>query len=350
MRKLLALFILVVVFLPLAIAAMSLTSIRPWVLDRSFYQRMVSDPRLYETMFSGEWSNPFNRVLLAGKDQLPLKSLNIALREVVTPDYLRAQGIKIIDQVFDVIDGRSKAAEVAIDITPIKAALVGEGSARFSTALAAALPACAVGQEQIAPGGTLSRCIPANSSVAEVTKQISGALPAAVANTPDRLPLSDPAALQGGWRSADWLLGGSVRSLLDTSIILVIFMTALALLVGAYLGGDDRRGRLGWLGISLLVPASLFVLMGLTMATPLIAGPIRDGLSASNWDGIQLGEPFRQAVTEMVIPVVQQIGNGFLLTGVISGLIAVGLLAWSWRVSGTVQQTGKMVQVPTRPV
>jgi hypothetical protein len=146
----------------------------------------------------------------------------------------------------------------------------------------------------------------------------------------------------------DWFLGSTVRGGLDIAMLMVILTTVAAGIVGAFLGGDDLRARLKWLGASLLVTASLFVLMGLIMGTPLIAEPLRNGLNTANWVGIQYSEGFREAVTAIVAPLVQQIGSGFLLTGVVSGLIAFGLLFWSWRVTAADQPTGKIVQVPVR--
>jgi hypothetical protein len=54
MRKLTALVILIVVFFPLALATMTMTAIRPWILDRRFYERLVSDERLYEAQWTDD--------------------------------------------------------------------------------------------------------------------------------------------------------------------------------------------------------------------------------------------------------------------------------------------------------
>lgn len=348
MRKLIALSILIIVFVPLAITAMSLISIRPWVLDRGFYERLVSDERLYDALIAGELPNQFNRSVFINADQLPLGALNLALREVVTPDYLRTQALNVVDEVFDFVDGQAENFEVGFDITPIKTALAGAGGVRFANALAAALPACESDQEPIPVGGRLVRCIAANSSVDTAAEQIAGALPAVLQDTPDRIRFNDSINLRTDWGFMDWFRGANLRSWLDFSLFLLIFTTLAAGLVSAFLGGEDLRARLKWLSSSLFFPGSLFVLMGLVMATSLIAGPLRDGLNAAQWSGIQYSESFREAVTVIITPLVQQIGTGFLVTGLVINLIALVLLFWSFAVRRTEAQSGKMVQVPAR--
>jgi hypothetical protein len=348
MRKLSALLILTVVFFPLVVTVMSLIAIRPWVLDRDFYERMVSDERLYDAVLAWELPNQFNRNVFINEDRLPVNALNIALREVVTPDYLRTQSVNVVDQVFDFIEGQNESFEISFDITPLKTALAGEAGLRFANALAAALPPCESGQTAITPGGVLVRCIAVNSSVAQAADQIARALPVALEDSPDHVVLNDPSNLQNNWGFTNWFLGSSVRSALDLSMFTVIFTTLAVGLIGSFLGGDDLRGRLKWLGSSLFVPASLFVLMGLIMATPLIAGPLRNGLNAFRWEGIQYSEAFREAVIEIVAPLVQQIGIGFLITGLVSVLIAGGVLVWSWSINPGERRSSKMVQVPAR--
>jgi hypothetical protein len=140
----------------------------------------------------------------------------------------------------------------------------------------------------------------------------------------------------------------TVRSGLDMAILVVIVMTIIVGGFLAYVGGDDTRGRLRWLGASFLVPASLFVLMGVSLATPLIDGPLRAELSFTHWDGILYCEAFQQAIGDMVISITQRVGNGFLLTGVVTCLIALFLIGLSWRASGNEHHSVKIVQVPVQ--
>ena len=154
MRKFLALFIWLCVFFPIALAALTLTSIRPWVLDRSFYERIVNDERIYDALFAENIPSQFNREVFGEAEQLPLGAVNSALREVITPDYLRTQSVNVVNEVFDFIEGRDSSFEVSMDLVPIKAALAGEDGQRFAHTLAAALPTCADGQKRVVPIGS----------------------------------------------------------------------------------------------------------------------------------------------------------------------------------------------------
>lgn len=348
MRKLSALFILIVAFFPLAFTAMTMTSIRPWILDRGFYERLVSDERLYEALWTDDLPTQFDNQVFTAVDRLPLDALGIALREVATPDYLRTQATYVINDVFDFIDGSQQNFQLVLDISPLKADIVGEKRNAFAAALAAALPNCDAGQSPIAAGGRLTRCIAAGASVAGAADQIAAALPAALEDMPDEIVVDSRGYIPMNWYDFAWFLGSGVHTVLDIAILMIIFTAICVGFVGAYLGGDDLRGRLKWLSASLFAPGVLFLFSGLVMASPLIADPISRGLASTTWNGLQYSDTYREAVMNLIVPVVQQIGSGFLLTGVIACLIALGLFIWSWATPATQQEHPRMVQVPAR--
>ena len=348
MRKPIALLILICVFIPLAFTAMTLIAIRPWVLDRGFYERMVSDERIYSPLFIGQVPNQYHLDVFTDDNQLPVSVLNAALLEVVTSDYLRTQAIKLVDDAFDFIDGRIARFEATLDITPLKTALAGEAGGRFANALAAALPACEVGQLQIAPGGTLARCIPADSSVSETAAQITEALPGALAAMPDHILLNAQSEANRSLHYFDWFWVGNFRALLDGIIVITVLLTLAAAWIGSLLAGDDLRGRLKWLSASFFFPSSLFVISALAMTSSVITAMLRTEMNFAFWDQGQLSASFQQGVTDIVIPLVQQIGNDFLMVGVMGLLIAFVLLVCSRMVTGSKRQRGKIVQIPTQ--
>ena len=67
---------------------MTLVSIRPWVLDRGFYEHLLDDNRLYEVQLTDGLPDVFTQDLFAA-EQLPAQALNAALPEIVTAEYLR---------------------------------------------------------------------------------------------------------------------------------------------------------------------------------------------------------------------------------------------------------------------
>lgn len=348
MRKLSALAILAVVFFPLAVAAMTMIAVRPWILDRGFYERLVSDERLYESMLTDEFASRFEPGMFTTEERLPLDALSIALREVVTADYLRAQSLNVIDEVFDFIEGRQSTFEVRLDVAPIKAALTGEGRTRFAEALADALPACTDDQQSIAPGGHLTRCIGADQSTAEAAEQIVTALPAALEDTPDQIVMAAQGNLRTTWYDAAWFLGSGIHSVLDIAIVMVVFVALMVGFVGAYLGGNTLSERLRWVSASLFAPALLFVVIGLALAAPWTSSAISGAVAINSWNGIAYSEAYREAVANVIVPIVQQLGSGFLVTGFVASLFALTVLVASWITRGQGQQTPRVVQIPVR--
>ena len=344
MRKVTALFILIVVFIPLTFAALALTAVRPWILDRDFYKDITDDESLYETLLTDELPWRFDRAPFTEVEQIPVEALSSGLREVMTPAYLHAQTLNSIDTVFNYIDGSNRNFELSLDITPIKSALAAEGSIPFAAALAASLPNCEVGQPPIAPGGSLTRCIAADDTVDEAAEQIAAALPTVLDNMPDQIILSsDTLSISTNWYGLNWLPVRSVHLALDIAMLVTIFTALTAGFVGAYLGGDDLRNRLKWFGSALFFPASLFVVAGLALTAPYVMDRISSSLVAGRYS-----DAYREAVSHMLDQILQQLGSGLLMSGVAAGLIALGLLILSLVTSARRQQKPRMVQVPAQ--
>jgi hypothetical protein len=344
MRKLSALFILIVVSIPLTVSALTLTSIRPWVLDRGFYEGIVSDERLYETMLVNDLPNQFNRTAITAVEALPLDALGSALQEVVTVEYQRGQALYIIDTVFDYIEGRADDFELVIDIQPVKTAILGEGRSRFAATLAAALPDCEAGQTPIAAGGKLTRCIAADSSVEAAAAQIAAALPAALENTPDQLIINDgDFFIRMNWYSSNWFARIGIFAALDLAILTIVVMALGAALATGVLGGSNLRETLQWFSAALLLPGALFLVMGLALTMPIIVGPISNSVVA-----LRYSEAYRAGLVDLIVQIIQQLGSGFAVSGAVTSLIALGLLILGRATPADDQQKTKMVQVPVR--
>ena len=322
MRKFFTRFIWIGLFLPLTLSAMLMSSMRPWILDRGFYEQIVNNDRVYDALLNAELPNQFNQQILGTADQLPVAALNSALRQVMTLDYLRTQSAHTVNEVFDFIQGRDSRIDISMDLAPIKAALSGEAGLRFAATLAAALPFCGNNQTSVAPGGTLLRCIGHNMSIAATAAQIAHALPAALANTPDRLVLSNTPDLQNDLSALNGFLDATVRSGLDMAIVMVILLTVLVGVVLSYLRGGDLYGNLRWLSKSLFIPAALFLLVGIILANPFIAGLIRNTLQSTQSAG--------NALADMVILIIERVGSGLLLTGTLTCVLALVLFMFSW--------------------
>ncbi|MEZ4672552.1 MAG: hypothetical protein R3E39_32020 [Anaerolineae bacterium] len=345
MRKLLALLILLVVFFPLAFATLTMISIRPWILDRGFYQRLVSDERLYEALWTDDLPTQFDNQVFTAVDRLPLDALGIALREVATPDYLRTQATNVINDVFDFIDGQQQNFQLVLDISPLKADIVGEKRNAFAAALASALPNCDAGQSPIAAGGRLTRCIAPGASVAEAADQIAAALPAALEAAPAELVISSTGYLRTNWYDYAWFLGSGVHVVLDMAILMMIVTAAGTAFVASFLGGDTLRGRLQWLSASLFAPGALILLTGLALSSSAVISSIGISLSSSRSVALH-SAAYQEAITQLVTYIVQHVGSGFLLTGVVVSVIALALFIWSWAAPSVGKEQSRIVQIP----
>lgn len=329
MRKLIALFLIVAFVFPLTLATLSVISISSWVLDRNFYTNLVSDSRLYEALLTEDLPGYFNsRGIVKEADSLPVGALSKALREVVTPDYLRDQSVRIVNNAFDFIEGRTYTLDLYLDAAPIKAALQGDGGPRFARTLAANLPGCAASQESIAPGGSLMRCLPSDVTVDRAADKITAALPAFLNDVPDRINLSrEPINVNVQWRGVSWGFIGATGGL-NIAIGVLLFMAAGAWLLTAFIGGEDRRGHLLWLGWSLIFPAIIIFLIGLAVTTPLAFNWTNFGLSRAHFGGAEFSPAFREAIVSVAGNALNAVANGFLAAGAVAGALALMLITW----------------------
>ena len=327
MRKLLALLLVVILVFPLTMATLSVISVSTWVLDRNFYTDLLGNERLYEVLLAEDLPNYFNRRVVREVDSVPAQALSAALREVVTPQYMRDEATRIVNEAFDVIEGRSDALDIYLDVTPIKAALRGEGGTRFARTLAANLPTCAEGQESTVPGGTLLRCLPASVSTEEAATIIGAALPLYLDKVPDQIDLTgERINLRRDLRGVNFMMTG--QDALNMAIVVLVFIAGSFWFVAALIGGEDRRERLMWLGWSLLIPAILVFLIGLPIHSDLTTGWVRFGLNEARLDGFEYSLEFRQALIEVSRTALNTIANGFLMAGGVAGAIAIALIVW----------------------
>jgi uncharacterized membrane protein len=330
-RKVIALLLVIFVVLPLIFTTLIMFAINSWVLDRNFYVNLLDNPKLYEALLSQDLPMYVNNRWFPREinSDLPPAALDKALREVLTPQYLRDQSVRIVNEAFDTLEGRRETLDISMDIAPVKAALRGEGGARFAQVLAAQLPACAAGQEPLITGSTLIRCRASNVSVDAATQQIIAALPAFIDQTPDQISLSrEQLNLRAEWRPFNLLFLGSLG--LSLTIGLLLMVAGVFWLAAAFIGGTNRRERMMWLGCSLLIPAALVLIMGLAINSPFTTGSIGFGLERSRYaiEGVQYSAALRQAIVEMASRALAAVAGGFLIAGGVSTAMACGLLVW----------------------
>ena len=335
MRQAIAVLLLVLLALPLATGALCLFAVSGWIADRGFYLGLAADERIYQGLLDERLPGALERAQRwvreptgLALDGLPPRVLLPALRELVTPAWLRDQAVRLVNEAFDTLEGRRPPQRPSLDLTALKRSLAGEGGERFALALAGALPPCPAGEQAVLPGATLPRCRPDSQTVEAAAARIRASLPSLAARFPDRWPLDREAAVgwpeRGGWwfaapdrRPGRWLVAAGV---------------ALALLAGAglagaaFLAGRNRREILQWLGWPLAAPAALVLLIGLGLRL----GAAGAGWWAGGWPGWGSWPDWSLAAVwiEVGRAALSTVSTGFLAAGGITLGLAAGLVAW----------------------
>jgi hypothetical protein len=333
MRQAIAVLMIILLVFPLVFATMMSFSISTWALDRGFYLQLVSDERIYEAILRDESWQEDQIFEVTEFEGIPSDALVKALREVVTPNYLRSQAVTLINHAFDAIEGRSRTLELSVDIGPLKDRLRSDGGDRFARSLATNLPLCSSGQSPFATGAQMPRCRPANIDEDQTARLITEALPAFLDTLPDTYP--DPAeTVYFEYNPEDefWLGFFGTNRLLWASILMAL--VAASFWVGAaFVGGRDRRQIVQWLGWPLFVPAVLTLIAGISIRIaagwPWIDYGLDSWLATDVWYRAEVAG----VIGTVVRTAIKAVARGFLVTGGISIGISMGLIVWSFSIA-----------------
>ncbi|UCF99776.1 MAG: hypothetical protein JSV89_09615 [Spirochaetaceae bacterium] len=332
MRQAIAIFMIILLVFPLLFAALMSFSVSTWALDRGFYLQLVSDERIYEAILRETAWEQEQILEVADFEGIPSDALAKALREVVTPNYLRSQAVKLINDTFDAIEGRASSLELSVDITPLKDRLRSDGGDRFSRSLAANLPVCAAGEAPSAPGARMLHCRPADVSEEQATEMIATALPEFLDSLPDSYP--EPAEtvyFEYDPEDEFWIGFIGTNRLIWANILLALL--AASFWVGAaFVGGENRRQIVQWLGWPLFAPALLTLICGI--ATRIAAGwPwVDQGLGYWMATDVWYRAEVAGVIGTVVRTAIKAIARGFLVTGGISIGLSLSLIVWSFSI------------------
>lgn len=346
MRKVIAVFVILLIVVPLLVTTLTTISISTWVFNRAFYQNLFANPTIYETALAESLPSRLDDHETAA-DRLPVEAVRQGVRQVVTPEYLTAEGSRLVGEWFDFLDGRSYRLDLQFNMKPIKTELLGEGGARFAAAMAAALPDCLPGEISVHAETELLRCLPEGMSTAEAAAKIKAVIPDLVADTPDFVPLGDVTVnreRQYGYRTVSY--GAMGRAGMGLAIVTLVVLSGLFWLGASVLGGEDARGRLQWLGWSALVPALITLLFGLLTNPNFVSAWLSFGLAQARAGGESISLTGQQMIVDSTRLAMGPISNGFLIVGGISAAAALGLLVWGWLTPSRLQPAA----APVRPV
>ncbi len=324
MRKFFALLLTVFIFSPMAAGAMALVGINSWLFNRDFYTDIAGSEALYGALLSEEMPAYLNREVPAA-DGIPPAALGAGLREVLNAGYLRDQAVTIVNELFDALEGKDYTLYIAVDLIPIKEALRGDGGGDFARAYAAKLPACEEGQAPVDEGERLPRCVPPDMSAEMVIDDVYQALPALIEDAPDRFELMrEPVDLRAELNQASWMLGGSLQTGLNAAALMIAVPAAAVWLLASLVSSDNWRGRLIWMGISLLLPTGLIFGLGVMTNGDLLMLPVRAGVGTLEMMGREASPATQDAFIDVAQDALNRISSGFNVVAVVVG--AVGLI------------------------
>lgn len=330
MRTIIGIFFFFVVVFGAISGTLFLIAISQWVFDREAYESIIEQPVIYERFLAelpDYAEEPDGFFVTTYGDQIVIyPALATAYQQVLTVEYLREQASRNVDELFTWFNTANYIALFEADFTPVKES-ISANSEVFSQTLAENLPICETGQEPRNPDEVLPRCRTNSTPVTDAQASIQASLPAYIDSLPNTLELGNTIDNE----SVEIVGSVSVRAAFYSTLVLVTLISLFLWLVNALIGGRGLRGRFIWLGITLLLPALLVLISGLSFQSNLnattsrIISDITVQLSAQD-------STVRETLQEVIQPFFSRIANSFVLVGgvaVAAGfvLFLLGLLA-----------------------
>jgi hypothetical protein len=269
------------------------------------------------------WSS----AVIEGAGGLQWRSVQRAARAVLTPDYLREQAKRIVNQVFDSLDGRSPWFDISIDSRPLKSALRGEAGTRFAQLLAEDLPQGGRAEDFRISPGRLPVSRPSGVPVDRAAAIIHAGIPVFLSSVPDTIRLTGSSRVSGFDQGGPWISphGGMI-----VAVTIFLLFGAGSLVGAAFLAGRTLPERVRWCGWPLIAPAAGVLLLGLAV----IAGAswIPWGIANARLEISGFSSSFVAALVDAARRAAAHVGVSFLAAGGIAAGISLGLLAWSWAI------------------
>jgi hypothetical protein len=294
--------------LPLALSALLLVSVRPWVLDRDFYKRVVGDEALYTAIKAADLGREAGEISLGGSS-FDRPSLAAAVQKNLPVAELKELGSRSVDAVLDAAEGRRVPA--TIDLKPIKQVLVAR-SPQIARDYASVLPT----RPALPAPGDLSfrnEALPVQTMATLADR----ALRTAVAGIPETGTVSPPRTREG--RMAGFVSQASLdRAATISTALSVILLGGLA-----WLGGRNAGARLAKAGRFILLPSIVVLALGLVLYLPgasilgrLVPAQVHLALGGSS-----------QALLGYIAHVFGLVSRGFMITGLVGASIGGGLVS-----------------------
>lgn len=325
MRKFLAILIILVFVIPLMTGALFILPVRTWVLDRSFYNRIVNGQQL-SNLLQTSTSFPVQLQLPIQLNQTTMDALYNVIKQTFTPAYLDSQVQPFLDSALNLVEGKATNASFQLDLKPIKAALLGEKRDQVLAILSESLPVCSAGQT---PTQSAQICRPAGVSMQDFAHTYIGPMyNQVVQSLPDgyNITTSDTSALTRFYFWQSTFPGMTIPTVLTLLTVFVCLLALLFWLISGLVADSDWGVRLQWLGAALIAPA--VIVLGIAALVQWLnpGGLLSYGL-------VQFGQAaltpeLKTALTGFLQAASSSIARPFFFSGGIALFIAMVLIAW----------------------
>lgn len=330
--------LLALVAVPLAAGAM-VFAVAQQLTGPAIYKEAFAAQRLYERLPELAAAQVSAQLSYVPKDQEPqagnaeggapaaFRSLGpaeweVIVREVVPPDWLRAQTERALDQL---LADPPPTGPVLVSIAELKAHVIDGAGVRAYLTLARAQPACSAAEIAAWAAGTgqLPRCRPPEDVLTAATPALQEGLVKVLGDLPDEVDLrgtTGPAPENG--ESGGGLDLAKLRTIVRIGILAPLVPAVLIVLLVV----RSRRG-LRWLGMPLLLSALLA--LGLSV----VAVPGVDQLvtrevakAPAYWSPVLLG-----AVHDLALEVIGALALRLALLSILVGASATAVLIFATR-------------------
>ena len=326
MRKVLAIFIILVFVIPLVTAALLILPVRVWILDRNFYAQSFSGENL-SSLIQNSPTFPLKLELPIQFSQATLDSFYAVIKDTITPQYLDSQIKPIIDNSLNWLEGKTSTLDLKLDLKPFKSALLGEKRDEIIQVISQSIPACAAGKQPSQSGVQI--CRPADVSL-EIFNQtyIIPSFTQVVQSLPDEYGVKSSGSLplERVFFWSAYFPGLTLPNLLTIAVVIIALLAFLFWFISALIADSSWSARLKWLGGALIIPA--LIVLGVAALIQFINTASLVNLGLNGLGQVQLTPDLKTSLAGLFHSLSSQVAAPFFISGGIALGCAIALIAW----------------------
>ena len=326
MRKVLAIFFILIFVIPLVTAALLILPVRAWILDRNFYAQAFSGEHL-SNLIQNSPNFPLKLEMPIQFSQATLDSLYAVIKKTITSQYLDSQIKPIIDNTLNWLEGKTTTLDFKLDLKPIKSAILVEKRDEILQVISQSIPVCPAGQQPSQKNVEI--CRPASVSIETFNQNyIAAALTQVVQSLPDEYAMKSPVnlPLQRVFFWTSFFPGMTLPNMLTLSAVIVALLAFLFWFLSALIADPSWSVRLKWLGGALIIPA--LIVLSLAALIQFINTASLVNLGLNQLGQVQLTSELKTSLAGLFQSITSRVAAPFFISGGIALGSAIALIAW----------------------